>query len=257
MKNSHGVSGVMAALTLTGVLWSCAPRTTTTPSANDQMSSTPGQTSTPTPQPGPPTTYDVDALGVPSIIAADYIELDKIDRVSLFRSGVGHDYSDGVETCRTMKHYFMPKANVDWAAVVISSPLPGTIARMENETTFGTQIQIASAVLPAATVILFHVVPDAAVVVGATVAAGQRLGHHVGSQTMSDVAIRVMSPSGMRLVSYAEAMDDQTFARYAARGVPSRAALTISRPARDAASLTCQGEAFTNSGSLEHWAMLE
>lgn len=39
-------------------------------------------------------------------ITTDYIELDKIDRVSKFRSGIGHDYRDDAESCRSMKHYF-------------------------------------------------------------------------------------------------------------------------------------------------------
>ena len=42
-------------------------------------------------------------------------ELDKIDKISKFRSGIGHDYWDDFENCRSMKHYFFPYDTLDWA----------------------------------------------------------------------------------------------------------------------------------------------
>jgi hypothetical protein len=53
--------------------------------------------------------YDTDANGVPRFAESNCIELHKISRISKFRSGAGHDYSDDFETCRSMKHYFDPK----------------------------------------------------------------------------------------------------------------------------------------------------
>ena len=41
---------------------------------------------------------------VAKIASADFIDLDKIGHISRFRSGKGHDYPDGYETCRSMKH---------------------------------------------------------------------------------------------------------------------------------------------------------
>ena len=52
--------------------------------------------------------YDIDAKGIPQFAGVDYIELAKISRISKFRSGIGHDYSDDFEQCRSMKHYYMP-----------------------------------------------------------------------------------------------------------------------------------------------------
>jgi hypothetical protein len=86
-----------------------------------------------------------------------------------------------------------------------------------------------------------------------TVAAGQRLGHHIGSQTMSDIAIRIETPGGLRLVSYFEAMTDGTFAPYQARGAGSRGSLILSRAARDASPLSCNGEQFTGASTLADW----
>ncbi len=64
-------------------------------------------------------TYDVDANGVPRFVDTSYIDLDGLTRISLFRSHDGHDYSDGVETCRSMKHYF----KVPTSATVIRAPV--------------------------------------------------------------------------------------------------------------------------------------
>ena len=46
------------------------------------------------------------ALGPPRVLNGNYIDLSKIERVSRFRSTVGHSYTNdtGVETCRSMKH---------------------------------------------------------------------------------------------------------------------------------------------------------
>jgi hypothetical protein len=58
---------------------------------------------------------------LPKFIQADFIELDKIETISLFRSGVGHDSSDAPstgETCRSKKHYCSPtlEAQGGWEA---------------------------------------------------------------------------------------------------------------------------------------------
>lgn len=145
--------------------------------------------------------YDLDARGVPAVLTHGYIEPGPIQQISRFRSGVGHDYADSVESCRSMKHYFMPFANANWSAIAIVAPASGTVTDIRPETTFGSQVQIAPGALTAMTVIIFHVVPDGGVTVGTSVTAGQRLGRHVGSQTMSDIAVRIETPAGTRLVS--------------------------------------------------------
>ena len=197
--------------------------------------------------------YDLAALGAPAIITADYIELAKIARISRFRSGIGHDYSDDAERCRSMKHYFQPRGDVDWSNVVVSSPVAGTIVSMQNETTFGQQVKITSAIQPAVTVILFHVRPDAGVGVGSAVTPGQRLGTHIGTQTMSDVAIKARTPTGTRNISYFDAMTDAVFQSYVTRGIASRSATAIGAAERDASPLVCDGEQFQGAGTLANW----
>ena len=200
--------------------------------------------------------YDLDARGVPKLISHDYIELATIARISRFRSGFGHDYSDDAESCRSMKHYFQPRADVDWGAVAISSPVAGTIRTVRSEQTFGLQVQLTHNDYPAITVILFHVRPDAELIPGSIVQAGQRLGTHIGSQTMSDVAIRVDTPKGARFVSYFDAMTDALFQTYSARGVASRSAMIVTAAERDASPLSCMGEQFLDVGSLPNWVEL-
>jgi hypothetical protein len=200
--------------------------------------------------------YDLDARSLPALVTAHYVDVGAIQRVSTFRSGIGHDYSDAVERCRSMKHYFMPRADVDWSTIAVSSPVNGTVVQLQQETTFGTQVQIRASALSAATVILFHVVVDGGISVGASVNAGQRLGRHVGSQTMSDVAIRIDTPSGFRLVSYFDAMTDSVFAAFQALGLASRATFVIPRGDRDASPLSCSGEQFANAGPLANWVDL-
>ena len=47
---------------------------------------------------------DDDNVEIPQFVDVNYIELEKISKISKFRSGMGHDYSDDFESCRSMKH---------------------------------------------------------------------------------------------------------------------------------------------------------
>lgn len=205
-------------------------------------------------------TYDVNANGIPEFISTNYIELAKIQQISCFRSGIGHDYSDDFESCRSMKHYFQPSNTVDWSAVQITSPVTGTITSLMGETLTngGTQIHIQPQAWPAFTVIIFHVQTNNMLAVGNTVTAGQSLGTHIGPQTTSDIAVGVNTPEGYQLVSYFDVMTDSLFAAYQARGVNSRTNLIISAAARDADPLTCDTNGiFLTPGSLTNWVDLQ
>ena len=45
---------------------------------------------------------------LPLFITASHIDVSDIERISLFRSNAGHDYSDSFESCCSMKHYYRP-----------------------------------------------------------------------------------------------------------------------------------------------------
>lgn len=189
------------------------------------------------------------------VIRVDYIELDNIERISRFRSGIGHDYSDETEHCRSMKHYFQPKGTVDWGSVKIFSPVSGTISRLFDEWA-GTQLHIQPFGHESYTVIIFHCKTKKMYAIGDTVFAGEQLGTHIGSQTMSDIAVAYSGAGPYTLVSYFEIISDSLFGRYTMRGVASRDDLIISRPARDADPLQCSGETFGSQGSIVNWVDL-
>jgi hypothetical protein len=197
----------------------------------------------------------VDALGIPRIATSDYLGLGSIGMISTFRSGIGHSYSDSFESCRSMKHYFMPKSGLDWSTVPVYAPVSGQVDTVFQESA-GFQVRIRPSAQPAFLFILFHVNVTVPLAKGTPVTAGQQLGRHIGNQTMSDIAVGVTTPAGYRLVSWFEVMSDSVFAGYAARGVASRTAMIISRAARDAAPLVCSGETFGSPGTLENWLTL-
>jgi len=200
-------------------------------------------------------TYDVDANGIPKFVTVDYIELEKIYQISKFRSSEGHDYWDDFEKCRSLKHYFQPKDTVDWSSIKIFSPVKGTVSKVDSEWA-GIQVRIKSESYPAFYFIIFHINLTNPLDIGEKINLGHQLGTHIGSQTMSDIAVGVNTPKGWKLVSYFDVMTDSLFQTYQARGLSSRNDVIISKEARDADTLTCAGETFIEWGHLENWVIL-
>lgn len=183
--------------------------------------------------------YDLDALGVPEFVRINYIDVSKISQISKFRSSAGHDYHDDVETCRSMKHYFIAPD----ATTAIVSPVAGTVSRLANDFA-GVQVQITSDLQPGFIFILFHVNLAKPLAVGDWIAEGQVLGTHIGTQTFSDIAVAVNTPKNYRLVSYFDTLTDTAFAAFQARGISSREQMQFSRAQRDADPYRCNGETF-------------
>jgi hypothetical protein len=202
--------------------------------------------------------WDIDLLGVPHFVTADYIASELFTRISYFRSNHGHDYSDEREQCRSMKHYYDIAQVVGPDDVAIYAPVTGEVVRVQAEQSFGTQLQIRPDAQPAFTVIIFHVLLDAPILEGDRVVSGTRIGRHIGAQTSSDVAIRVQTPTESRLVSYFDALSEPVWAKYSARGITSRGEFAISRAARDADPLTCDTSGgFVALGALPRWVVLQ
>jgi hypothetical protein len=208
-------------------------------------------------------TYNLDSNGIPQFVSTDVIKLPKISEISKFRSGAGHDYSDDFESCRSMKHYFTPKNDVDKLSVMIVSPINGTVIGTTHERTDtlvskGTMIGIQSDEYPAFQIIIFHVDLIQAFNVGDKITAGQLLGYPADYEnaTIADTAVGVNTPSGYKLLSYFQVMTDSLFLSYQARGITSRDDLIISKDERDADPLTCDGETFADGGHLENWVIL-
>jgi len=199
--------------------------------------------------------YDADLYGLPKFIRKNYIEIDKIDSISRFRSGVGHDYSDSFESCRSMKHYFKPRQNIDWAEVKIFSPVNGIVTDTFAETIGGSQVWIMPLGMPAFRIIIFHVDLGTPLVIGDSVFSGQQLGVHTGYQTFSDIAVQIYTPgSTFKRVSFFEVMTDKLFTCFMSRGVDSIDEFIILRQDRDVDPLLpCNGQQFFVTGTINNW----
>lgn len=207
-------------------------------------------------------TFDLDLGNVPRFASSDAIDLSKISRISRFRSGEGHDYSDDFESCRSMKHYYFPRDGVSYPSVTLYSPVNGTVMGTleEYETptvSKGKQVAIRPDGYPAFWIIIFHVNLAAPLNVGDRLSAGQLIGTTAKtSGTVTDVAFWVHTPSGDRLLSFFDCMNDALFSTYHSRGVASRAAPIITKEERDNDPLTCNGEAFEGPGNIPNWVYL-
>jgi len=209
------------------------------------------------PDSGPSDVWDIDRDGIPKFVATNYIELDPIYRISKFRSSIGHDYADAFESCRSLKHYFEPKVDADWSAIKVFSPVAGTITRVDMEWA-GTKLEIASDDYPAFRFSIFHINEASPHQLNDHVDEGQQLGTHIGSQTMSDIAVIVNETTRQgKMISYFDVITDDVFADYMARGVQTRDELIIPKLTRDESPLTCQGDTFTSVDPLEPWVTLQ
>jgi len=216
-------------------------------------------------------TVDIESDGVPHFIDSDFVDLNQVQDISLFRSAAGHDYSDGFETCRSMKHYFSPPpAKRKNGTVSIFSPVSGRIVHLDTEEenfiddgVTNQKVIIQPDDQPALLITLFHVdLLDPTLVVGTHLSAGQHIGFgrliRNGGQLPShdfDIALDANTYDGIRYISYFDAMTDALFNNYAAWG--SGPALwngfIISEAERDADILTCIDGTFTSTGSLPSW----
>ncbi len=202
--------------------------------------------------------WDIDNEPIPKFVAQNYIELDKIYRISRYRSSIGHDYSDAFEHCRSMKHYFEPRADADWTNIKIFSPVSGSITRVEQEWA-GIKLEIESEDYPAFRFSIFHLNPLVEFHISDLVLSGEELGTHIGFQTMSDISVIVNDPTRQgRMISFFEVISDELFTKYSARGVFSREEFIISKEIRDANPLECTGEQFiTTTDTIENWVILK
>ncbi len=207
-----------------------------------------------------------DPLGVPPI-TANPVQLDQIFAISLFRSGIGHDYSfnswDG-ETCRSMKHYFnwsqinnnnrpvRSQPSPGHPTINVYAPFDGTIIADEPETShqLGRQIHIASAKNPAYFVRLFHIDLLPTLHVGSRVKSGRLVGT-IGPKDGMDVSYEAqLFPGKEVFLSIFDYMTPQAFAPYAAKGFkPSD--FILSRTQADAKNYQCNGEQFTKGDQIE------
>lgn len=205
---------------------------------------------------------------IPRFVTKDFTQLDKITAISKFRSGEGHDYSDCYESCRSMKHYYDPhiqyKTNNE---IEIYSPVDGIVTELVDSQhgasgeLVSKRIHIESSEYPDYTFIIFHIdLISTSIAVGNKVAAGEQLGYARMyypdlNETAGnfDIAVRINYQIN---VSFFDVMTDSLFVSYITRGAISRDDFKISKEERDATPMTCDGEWFTGSDSLESYFFL-
>lgn len=206
-----------------------------------------------------------DTTAPQNLIQADFIDLDRIFSISKFRSGSGHDFSQGSdETCRSMKHYF----NVQWTRegqnltdqnngippkpdgkndINIYSPVDGKVVSIPSEQMpIGEQINIEPDSDPSLTIRLFHVYKLEGIKKGSTLKAGQKIGV-ISQHQNTDIALIRRKGFKTEYLSYFNFMPDSIFAKYQARGVKTRDDLIITKEYRDANPLKCNGEQFADN----------
>ena len=188
-------------------------------------------------------------------VTSSFVDLSKIYSISKFRSLQGHDFSQGGETCRSMKHYFVPQRTQEGMELVgknngippkpdgkndidIFSPFDGKITRIESEHfPVGEQIYLVPDVASKFTVRLFHVFKVDGIKVGSKLTAGQKIGV-ISSYSDTDVSVE----DGSKYLSIFEVMTDSVFSEYEKRGAKTRDDFIISREYRDAHPVTCNQE---------------
>lgn len=210
--------------------------------------------------------FSVDVNHPPQFVTHNVIDLASVAGISKYRSGAGHDYSSNGETCRSMKHYFIPPyssavetiqqeiksgqgvaAPAEGVGRTIYAPMTGRIIQLQDEQIReGKQIWLRSDTDPSWSIVLFHVYPASGIHLGSHVAAGQPIGLINPGQEL-DVAAQALTLGGRKLVSVFQVMTDQVFAEYQARGISTRSELIISKADRNAHPLNCQGQQFTTT----------
>lgn len=205
----------------------------------------------------------IDPDNPPKFIQADFVELNKVFLISKFRSGTGHDFSQGSgETCRSMKHYFstmdlnqpdykqqggmdktqMPMPAIDKDAKIFS-PVDGTLQVVNSDQVqFNQELTVTDDKYPDIRIRMMHVQLAPGVKDG-KVKAGQLIGLVLANQSF-DMAINVDQNNGKDkkegYISYLAAMPDDIFAKYQARGVTSRDEMIITKAYRDAHPFSCK-----------------
>ena len=209
-----------------------------------------------------------DATNPPKFIQHDFVDLSKFGAISKFRSGSGHDFSSGNESCRSMKHYYtpaytaadlkllqqqpttqgrqLPPAPTPDTAIAIYSPVDGEIIDMQDEHfPVGKQVFIVPDAAKGYQIRIFHVYPLDGIAKGSHVTAGQHIGD-ISRASSTDISVQAGRLNGT-YISYFDVMPDDIFANYQALGISSRTDVIFSKEFRDAHPFACNGEEFAKN----------
>ncbi len=206
-------------------------------------------------------TKTINLSNLPKIVHHNFIELNKISKISKFRSGYGHDFSSGdneTNSCRSMKHYLMIKGlddefwsryhkgkitKRDWPVVKYFAPVSGIIIDMHSsKNMFGEeekQFILKPNKYPNILFGFFHVIIQKNITIGSEIYPGEFLGT-ISAGNDGEIAVTINPNSNNQLVSFFRLTDDKVFSDYQKRGITSKKELIISEKERNKNPLICE-----------------
>lgn len=220
--------------------------------------------------------YNIDDEGIPKFIDTDFIELNKIEYITRFRSGEGTVVPDNDEKCRLLYHGYIPfYKNMNEYGVKIFSPIDGKITDFINMWVSGdisykevrddsyVWLIIQSSEYPAIDVHVFGVdIRNMNLKYGMNVSKGQHIGYMTNKYAfnllyvpMVNILVKINKcPGESEIVSYFDVMTDDLFQHYNDRGATSRDQFIVTKEERDAAPLKCVFSSYVNSyHASENW----
>ncbi len=228
---------------------------------------------------------DIDPANPPKLATSNFIDLDPYVRITKIRAAYGHNYNYGSadhdptgKSCSSMKHYFDAYTeqqrwdsnfgSYDTRGVVkFYSPVDGNMYQLiPKEIEQGTEYQFYIGPTGYSQLVFtFHhvdLLDEFIAAGGGSVAAGQHIGYIMRPNGQGEIAVAVSNGAETEYISFFDVMSDEVFAEYQARGITSRAQMTISREEREANPIPCTlndgsgGKFYSESGdekSFQEW----
>lgn len=174
------------------------------------------------------------------LIINNPLDLAQIQKISKFRSCVGHDFSGKnvagqTETLRSMKHYIDYENSLNPNLIKIFAPFDGEISQLNNNGSAGQQVYISANSDSAWNFIFFHVelLPQFNKS-GASIKAGQHIGNvSSGAIVNFDIAMKKFGLRRQAVDSPFNHMNAEVLAEYAAVAVTPEI-IIIPKESRDA-----------------------
>lgn len=220
----------------------------------------------------------------PPQLIVNFVDLNKIERISKYRSCAGHVTvpQDERENKRSMKHYFEVKPEyVGTDAVKIYSPYDGYVSGIRSEPENGLEGEIwivpkrTLPMLPPFGVWQFsvqHIITRKDFRLGSEVKAGEIIGYAAipkTNRTTFDIVYAKQALVPKRIDNWSSPftdldsvfnhMDEEVFVNYQQKGITSKEILFISTEERD--NKPCQyekqGPYFINQEDSDNWVVLK
>lgn len=220
----------------------------------------------------------------PPVLVANFVNLDKIEKISKYRSCTGHLVipQDGKELRSNMKHYFWVKKEFNKSGTVeIYAPYNGYVSALYNDQKENLEGEIwispkkVFAMMPPFGMWNFsvqHIDVREDLKLGSEVKAGELIGYAALSDERGDSFDIVYGKLGMPpknidnwsspysdLDSVFNHMEENVFAQYKQKGIPSKEDLFISKEqrAQSPCKYNSSGPYFTRQEGQDDWSEIQ